>query len=159
MSNLPDALTVQQRDALAAGVAAVERIDAMIHQLEYLKAAGLASLSRLASRIASDEGHPDHGELVHRAVEAEVAVATRTGQAAVASAMGHAETLTSDYPALTGALRDGAVSFRHTQVVVDAGDIIAEPTARAVYEAEIVPLAERMTAPQLRAHAKRVAEY
>ena len=159
MKALPTDVTQQQRDALATGVSLVEHLDAMIHQIDHLKAMALASLSRLATRIAQDEGHLDHGELVHRAVEAEVAVATRTGQVATASAMAHADALLTHYPSTAQALGDAAVSLAHTRVIVDAGGIISELTARAAYEAEVLPLARTMSAQRLRAHAKRLAEH
>ncbi|WP_053383832.1 HNH endonuclease signature motif containing protein [Leucobacter celer] len=155
-----DYQTDEQRAALLAGVAAVERIDTMIHQLEYLKAVQLASLTRLASRIAHDEGHADHGELVHRAVEAEVSVATRTGHAATAHRMGHADQLLGHYPAVAEAFAAGRLSHRHTEVIVDAGQIVAGGgEARSAYEAAILPVALSSTAHQLRTHARRVAEH
>ncbi|RGE22427.1 HNH endonuclease signature motif containing protein [Leucobacter sp. wl10] len=159
MEDLTHLMTDEQRAALAAGVAAVERIETMIHQLEYLKSLQLAGLTRLASQIARAEGHADHGELVHRAVEAEVAVATRTGQAATAHRMGHADLLLDRYPAISDAFGAGRVSLRHSEVIVDAGQIVAAPRARAAYEAEVLPLALSMTARQLRPHARRLAEH
>ncbi|CAG7598396.1 DUF222 domain-containing protein [Leucobacter soli] len=159
MRTLPHDVTEQQREALAAGIAVIESLDALGHQLEHLKAVALASLSHLATRIAHDEGHLDHGELVHRAVEAEVAVATRSGHTATASAMAHADALLSGYPTTAAALSEGTVSLRHTHVIVDAGSIIPAPAARAAYEAEALSLARAMTAHQLRAHARRLAEH
>lgn len=149
----------EQRAALAARIAAVERIDAMIHQLEYLKAAQLASLARLASRIARDEKHADRGELVHRAVEAEVAVATRTGQIETAHRMGHADRLLTDYPAVAETFATGRLSLRHTEVIVEAGQILTGPEARSAYESRVVPLAVSSTSRELRTHARRIAEH
>jgi hypothetical protein len=158
MTHLPPYLADLHRKALASGVQVVEQIEATIHQLEHLKAVHLASLSRIATRIARDEGHADHGEHVHRAVEAEVAVATRMPQSVVASQMGHADALLGDYPELGRVFSEGRVSLRHTEVVVDAGQIVADEAARAAYEAAVLPLALAMTPAQLRAHARRLAE-
>lgn len=158
MKHLPPDLIDQHRDALVAGVRAVEQIESMIRQLEYLRTAQLALLTRVASAIARDEGHLDHGEHVHRAVEAEIALATRTGQTAVASRMGHAGSLLADYPSVSVAFSEGRVSLRHTEVIADAGQVIADQDARRAYEAEVLPLAATMPAAQLRAHARRLAE-
>lgn len=158
MTHLPPDLIDQHREALAAGVRVVEMVDAVMHQIEYLRAVHLAALSHLASAIARDEGHRDHGEHVHRAIEAEVAVATRTGQTAVANQMGHAAGLLAQYPAVSEALAQGALSLRHTEVIADAGQIIADPAARAAYETAVLPLARTMSTAQLRPHARRLAE-
>ncbi|QZY52304.1 HNH endonuclease signature motif containing protein [Leucobacter tenebrionis] len=158
MQALPHLMTDAQRDALNAGIGAVEQIEVALQQLEYLKAMHLASLARLASQIARDEGHADHGELVHRAVEAEVAAATRTGQTAAAHRMSHADRLFDRYAQTAAAFSEGRLSLRHTQVIEEAGRIIADVQACAAYEREVLPLALELTARQLRAHALRLAE-
>ncbi len=159
MEDLSHLTTEEQRAALAAGVGAVEQIQTMIHQLEYLQTVQLAGLTRLASRIARDEGHADHGELVHRAIEAEVSVATRTGHITVATRMGHADQLLDRYPAVSAAFAEGRVSLRHTEVIVDAGQIIQTPDSRAAYAAEVLPIALHSTVRQLRTQARRLAEH
>lgn len=158
MQALPHLITDAQCDALNAGIGAVEQIEVALQQLEYLKAMHLASLVRLASQIARDEGHADHGELVHRAVEAEVAAATRTGQTAAAHRMSHADRLFERYAQTAAAFSEGRLSLRHTQVIEEAGRIIADVQACAAYEREVLPLALELTAQQLRAHALRIAE-
>lgn len=158
MPQLPEFLALEQQDALAAGVRAVEQIESMIRQLEYLRTTQLATLSRLATRIAHDEGHPDRGEHVHRAIEAEVAVATRTSSALVSARMTHAEQLLDGYPAVSAAFASGWLSLRHTEVLADAGQVIASAAVRARYEADVLPLALTMTPTQLRSHARRLAE-
>lgn len=156
---LPQVLAEQHREALAAGVSAVEAIETMIRRLDYLRASQLAGLSRLGSQIAADEGHPDHGETVHRAIEAEVAAALRTGHVSAANLMAHAGELIDRYPATAAELAEGRVSLPHTRVVAEAGRIIVDARARAAYEAEALPLALELTPRQLRAHARRIAEH
>ncbi len=158
MKDLTPLTTADQRRALAAGVDAVERIDTMIQQLEYLRTVQLAGLSRLASRIARDEGHSDHGELVHRAIEAEVAAAIRIGRVTAANRMGHADQLLERYPRVSAAFAEGRISLRHTEVLIDAGQILQTAGARAAYEAEVLPHALESTPHGLRAHARRLAE-
>ena len=158
MNPLTDTLAAEYRALLDAGVFALERIESAINRLEYVKSLQLAELGRLASAIADGEEHRDHGALAHRSVEAEIAVATRTGQQAVASRIGHAASLLNDYPGIAAAHELGRLSHRHTVVIVEAGSVISDPTGRAAYEAAILPLAESMTAWQLRAEARLLAE-
>lgn len=150
--------TGQQRAALAAQVTAVQQIDQMIHQLEYVKTMQLAAVSRLATQIARDEGHGDHGAMVHRAVEAEIAAATRSSQLTTSRRIGHADHLLTKYPEVSAAFADGEVSLRHTEVIADAGQVITSEEGRSAYERDIIPAARTLTSGQLRLHAKRVAE-
>lgn len=159
MSHLPDLLAERQRKAFAASIDAVALVDRMIHQLEFLRAQALASLSHLASRIASDEQHADRGEHLHHAVEAELAAATHTTRVQTATRMGHASQLIADYPATSAALASGDLSLRHTEIIAEAGQIIASAAARKNYEAEVLPLALEMTPAQLRAHARRLVTH
>ncbi len=143
---------------MAAHVDMVESLSTTINQLEHLRVTQLAALSSLADAFADDEGHADHGLLMHRTVEAEVAAAAHIGPLAAARRVAHAHALVTDYPVLARSLQTGAVSIAHTEVVVAAGALIDDPGARAAYEAEAVPLAQTMTAYQLKPHAKRLAE-
>lgn len=158
MNPLTDTLAAEYRALLDAGVFALERIESAINRLEYVKSLQLAELGRLASAIADGEEHRDHGALAHRSVEAEIAVATRTGQQAVASRIGHAASLLNDYPGIAAAHEGGRLSHRHTVVIVEAGSIISDPAGRTAYETAVLPLAESMTAWQLRAEARLLAE-
>lgn len=159
MTQLPELLADEQRKALAAGIDAIMLVERMIHQLEFLRAQGFASLNELASRIARAEQHADHGEHLHRAIEADVAAATHTTSALTAARMGHAAELIASYPAVSAALAEGDISLRHTEIIAEAGQIVAAFSARQSYEAAVLPLALAMTPPQLRAHARRLAEH
>lgn len=158
MHTITALLEQPQVAALAAGVETLEVLERWIRELEYARSHQLAELSRLASKIAVDGHHQDHGELMHRSVAAEVATASHLGQRAAERRIAHAATLIDQYPNLGHALRDGVVSLRHTEVVVNAGSIISTPSARARFETEVLPLAQDLTAYQLEPHAKRLAE-
>lgn len=156
---IPESATAEVAlGVMAAHVSLVEQISKFINQLEYLRLSEMAALSKLASTVAQVDRHADHGALMHRSIECEVAAATRTGAIATSNRIAHAYDLINDYPTLADALQSGSITVAHSEAVVAAGSIIADETARAAYEAATVPLAMSMTARQLRSHAKRLAE-
>ena len=158
MSRIPESLAEQQRAAFAASIDQVALLERMIRQLGYLSSVGLASLTWLASHIAHDERHSDHGEHLHRAVEAEIAPATRATGAQTTRRAAHAEQLPTSYSEVSAAFALGDLSLRHTEVVVEAGQVITASNARSRFEAAVLSLALTMTPTQLRPHARRLAQ-
>lgn len=104
------------------------------------------------------------GDLAYRSVRAELATALHVSEQTIERRMSHAYVLTAHYRDTFAALRDGLICEQHTQVIVDAGQVIGLGDSsktverRAAYEAAVLAIAVEETPGRLRPIAKRIAE-
>ncbi len=104
------------------------------------------------------------GELAYRSVRAEVATVLHETEHSAERRLAHARALTTDYPDVFRAFGEGAISERHTSVIIDAGLVIGGDispntlTRRARYEQAALRIALVETPNRLRAVARSLAE-
>jgi len=95
--------------------------------------------------------------LSRRSTCAALAMATRTPERTVQRASNDAERLVNDAPAVLASLEAGRISARHAQTIIDQRNDV--PTAgRAVFLAEVLPVAEQSTNAYLRKRARVLRE-
>lgn len=73
------------REDLRALTSDLMRVRAQMHALQAEEAAILSRADALASRIAADGAHSDHGEFAHRAIAAELGTAVHESDRAMAA--------------------------------------------------------------------------
>ncbi|NUJ88417.1 DUF222 domain-containing protein [Plantibacter sp. MCCC 1A11337] len=95
--------------------------------------------------------------LSRRSTCAALAMATRTPERTVQRATNDAERLVNDAPAVLASLEAGRISARHAQTIID--QLSDVPVAgRAVFLAEVLPVAEESTNANLRRRARVLRE-
>lgn len=173
MSALP--ASPAARDALDARAAALDaalsRLEAAERAVRGAEAARFEAFAAVfdVAAAGSGSGHRSipvgrGGEILYRTVRAEAAAALRQSEHTVEYGFSRAHALACSYPRTLDALRDGAISERHTAVIVDAGTVIGhaeDPDAvlrRAGYESAVLAHARLETPSRLRPIARRIAE-
>lgn len=102
-----------------------------------------------------------HSSMAERSMIAEFSAAGRVSPGTMSVQFGNALALVRGFPETMRALRDGRISRRHAEVILEAApresdDADAGATLRAAYEHDVLPYAEETTAPRARAHARAV---
>ncbi|MDP5228588.1 MULTISPECIES: HNH endonuclease signature motif containing protein [Arthrobacter] len=171
-STREDRTAAADPESLLAGmVSSLVDIDSAIASLQALREYTLAMASRLAEVMADDgagfgsplgerDGLLDSKalELAQRSVSAELATATRTSDRSIQHQMSAAVELLDGFPATFHALGQGRISAAHVRVIKEHGAPIADPTARARYEAAVLAVAEVQAPGRVRRLAAREAE-
>lgn len=165
----PDSLTTVALRAIVTGLEAVERA---MPELEAERVRLLTEAFDLAAieseEVTQVETHVPlgpRGDLALRAIRAEIAVALEMSERTVDRHLAHAHTLTRKHPAVFSAFRAGELSYRHTTVICDAGDIVGSGTdvdtliRRADFADAALEAAAGATPAVLAARAKRLAEH
>ena len=75
--SIPEDTPVQQLVLLDGVVSSLASVEASIQGLQAVKAGLLSVASQIADDIAESGSHPDHGELAHRSIAAEIGAALR----------------------------------------------------------------------------------
>lgn len=138
----------------------VERVLQLREQMSQLVAeeqrelAGLAASTRMA--LSADARSQDV-ELAMRSLTAELAVANRVSDRTMAARLADAETLVSQFPATLTALETGRIAMGHVRTIVENGQAISNPEARARYEQVVVERAAEVTPGRLRRFAQLAA--
>lgn len=154
----------QQLAMMADLVAELADTERQVRVLEHRKQMQLARLNRATERLAdATQPRPGrtagrHVEMVHRAIEAEVAHAINVSEMTAARKLAYARELADRYPVMSRDYHAAELTQRHVEVMLDAATIVTDPCAQEHYEQCVLPLARRMTPAQLRPHAKRLAE-
>lgn len=100
----------------------------------------------------------------YRSLKAEVANAVHQSEHGAGRQLDLAFRLTRAFPMVLGSLSDGEISDRHSQVIVDEGNVLqlddseAATQRRETYSERVLEYAVRMTPSQLRPIARRIAE-
>lgn len=132
-------------------------------EIAELEARRMLALAERGELLAYETGPKIvHSSMAQRSMIAEFAAAGHVAPGAMTNQFAVASTLVRDYPATLRALREGRISRRHAEVILeeapkgghDAADDGA--TLRAAYEHDVVPYACNTTAPRTRAHARSV---
>lgn len=133
-------------------------------QIATLEARRAIALAERAELLAYETGpRIVHSSMAERSMVAEYAAAGHVSPGTMNHQFSIGVALANDYPETLRALRDGRISRRHAEVILesapdgshDADDDGA--TLRAAYERDVVPYACGTTAPRTRAHARAVA--
>jgi hypothetical protein len=95
--------------------------------------------------------------MAHRAFVSEIATALRIPERSAESLVGESEILVRDLPATMHALRNGEVSYRHAQKMIDHVSSIPEADQHD-FENDALPYAKRLTVPQFDARARALRE-
>ncbi|TFD18968.1 HNH endonuclease signature motif containing protein [Cryobacterium sp. TMT2-23] len=96
-------------------------------------------------------------EIAHRTAIAELACALHVSQAAASNLLAKSEALSGAFMATRDALSAGRISYAHARVLIEQANSLPEE-AGASFEAEVLPVAERVTVAQFDRVARRVRE-
>ena len=146
------------REDLRALTSDLMRVRAQMHALQAEEAAILSRADALASRIAADGAHSDHGEFAHRAIAAELGTAAHESDRAMAAKIDRACSLVQRYPSVLDALNASSISLAHAHAIAEAGSIIQRDDARAQYASEALEIAEVEVLGRARPIIKKLAE-
>ncbi|HCS62558.1 MAG TPA: HNH endonuclease [Microbacterium sp.] len=133
-------------------------------QIATLEARRVVALAERAELLAYETG-PEivHSSMAQRSMVAEFAAAGHVAPATMNNQFSIGVALANDYPETLRALREGRISRRHAEVIVESApqgshdDDDDGATLRAAYERDLVPYACGTTAPRTRVHARAVA--
>lgn len=134
------------------------RVRAEMHRLQAEEATILSRAETLASRIAAEGAHADHGEFAHRAIAAELGTAVRESDRAMTAKIDRASTLAQRYPGVLSELGSGSISLAHAHTIAEAGTIIQRDEARAEYVYAALDIAQREVVGRARPIIKELAE-
>lgn len=103
-----------------------------------------------------------YSSMAERSMCAEFAAAGQVSPGTMSVQFANARALVNDYPETMRALREGRISRRHAEVILECSPHDADAadcgiTLRAAYERDVLPYACGTTAPRTRAHAKAVS--
>ena len=146
------------REDLRALTSDLMRVRAQMHALQAEEAAILSRADALASRIAADGAHSDHGEFAHRAIAAELGTAVHESDRAMAAKIDRACSLVQRYPSVLDALNASSISLAHAHAIAEAGSIIQRDDARALYASASLEIAEVEVLGRARPIIKKLAE-
>lgn len=146
------------RENLRALTSDLMRIRAQMHTLQAEEAAILSRADELASRIAAEGAHSDHGEFAHRAIAAELGTAVHESDRAMAAKIDRACSLVQRYPSVLDALKASSISLAHAHAIAEAGSIIQRDDARAQYASASLEIAEVEVLGRARPIIKELAE-
>lgn len=118
----------------------------------------LARAEALASRIATDGSHTDHGEFAHRAIAAELGTAVHESDRAMAAKIDRSSSLVQQYPRVLNALCSSSISLAHAHAIAEAGSIIQRDDARAQYAHASLEIAKVEVLGRARPIIKELAE-
>jgi len=109
-----------------------------------------AELMCRAAQIAADassrgERNSRSLEMPYRSISAQLATGLRISDRTVERELNEAPRLVHEFPATHASLRAARISAAHADAIARAGANLPDAQARADYEAEIVPIAERET--------------
>lgn len=156
--SLPYDTSERHTALLSEIVSSLESVEASINGMQAVRAGLLAAAERIAHEMAEEGDHPDHGELAHRSVAAEIGVALRLSDRTVQGQMGEAAILAERFPAILAAQGKGRVSRAHAKIICEAGAHLKDPTDRAAFEEQALAVAEAETPGRLRGIVRRLAE-
>lgn len=146
------------REDLSALVTDLMRVRAQMHTLQAEEATILARADELASRIAADGSHTDHGEFAHRAIAAELGTAVHESDRAMAAKIDRSSSLVQQYPGVLHALCSSSISLAHAHAIAEAGSIIQRDDARARYASASLEIAKAEVLGRARPIIKELAE-
>ncbi len=133
-------------------------------QIAALEARRAEVLAERADLLAYESGPKIvHSSMAERSMVAEFAAAGHVSPGTMSVQFAHAAALVNGFPATLRALKEGRISRRHAEVIVEAGPrddrgdaADGGATDRAAYEHDVLPYASRTTAPRTKAHARAV---
>ena len=131
-------------------------------QIAALEARRVEVLAERAALLEYEAGPKIvHSSIAERSMVAEFAAAGQVSPGTMSVQFGNAVALASGFPETMRALREGRISRRHAEVVLEAAPREVDSaddgvTMRAAYEHDVLPYASETTAPRTRAHARAV---
>jgi len=131
-------------------------------QIAALEARRIEILAERAELLTFETGPKVvYSSMAERSLFAEFAAAGRVSPASMGMQFADARALVANHPETMGALREGRITRRHAEVILecaprDAHAADGGATLRAAYEHDVLPYACGTTAPRTRAHAKAV---
>ncbi|MBA8817204.1 hypothetical protein FHX48_002302 [Microbacterium halimionae] len=145
---------------LSESVVTLISFDQQIAQMQAARAAVLAKMGRIAlaqmRRMTSRDSRDR--EIPMRAVAAEVGAALRLSDRTAQIRVDDALDVTESYPETFASWSAGRVSERHVQEILRAGVNLTDAAAKALYDRDVVGVAEAETPGRLRGFAAALAE-
>ncbi|GAB3034755.1 HNH endonuclease signature motif containing protein [Parafrigoribacterium mesophilum] len=134
-------------DTLSNLVEASERANRVVAAAMAMRAQ-LVDQARMFSELtaaADSNTDPTHREMLHRSFRAELGAALRMPERSIEALLNESESLVHELPATLVALRDGAISYRHAQIMVSQTTTL-EPEAISELETKSLRFAATLTA-------------
>ncbi|GHD51650.1 HNH endonuclease [Mycetocola manganoxydans] len=148
-SSIVDEIAHLDRSANRQQAWRIERID----EARRLSEATLHGVQVLGSELSEAQQR----EMARRSLVAELACALRMPESTVVGMVTDAEALMHRLPATMAALREGDISYRHAQVLIDQTNTLA-PEAALVLEEQALGYARTVTVAKLRVKTRRLRE-
>lgn len=139
----------------------VERVVWLRAEMAHLAALEARELAALADTVGEPQavaGVAAPPGIQWRSLIAELAVAVRVSDRTMAGRVSEASLLARTFPKTLDALDDGVIDRGHAAVIVEAGLIIEDATARATFEDAVLQRAVDITPGRLRRVARLAAE-
>lgn len=138
-------------------VSELKELTVLKHQLDARETTLLAQAESIAAEIAKRTSGAQSYELAQRSMHAEIGTALRVSDRTVGNRVAYATKLEEKYPSTLRTLTSGAISYRHTTVICDEGNLISDADNRAAYEEAVLDYAKHESVNRLRPIAKRLA--
>lgn len=148
-------VTVEQVTTLDELVDLARDLERSISSMQAARDGVLALASRWALGAAADA---DEADISLRTVSAELGAALRVSDRTVQRRMLAAELAVERFPLVWQAQGAGRISAGHARVIIDAGEHIDDPDARAEYSARVLEFAEDESPNRVRPIAERIAQ-
>ena len=138
-------------------VSTVVQVDAFLHAVTAWRTELLDRARSFGERVHTVRFGESAPGMARRSMVAELATALRVPERTMGELVDEAQALVEHFPAALAAMRTGAVSYRHAEVLMDHTRDLDGP-GRARAEAALVELASRQTVSRFRASARRWRE-
>ncbi|MFP7761239.1 DUF222 domain-containing protein [Marisediminicola sp. LYQ85] len=150
---------------LDPALAEIERGDALLDDLQLVHRDEARLAANRFTRVDEFRRHRelslaaarDRSGMFGRALRAEVAAALSLPERTAETLMARARALVDDLPTTLARLRDGRFSERHAVIIADES-MTLDAAERAEFEAQVLPLAERMRAGLFEKKARQIRE-
>lgn len=110
-----------------------------------------------ASQFPGNDSHHARTELAERSFAAQLAGALHVSEAAARNLMWSSRCLVNDLPDTLTALAEGAISFRHVQILVEQVSIL-DPASLTMLEQKVLERGKQQTPPQFERSVRRASE-
>jgi hypothetical protein len=147
------------RAEMVDGIIGIERMIAGLQsaRAQLIDQARKWSELTYAATESTDPVAWDASTIARKEYESELACALHIPERTAQSLIGESKMLVNDLPATLEALRQGEISYRHSQKLLgQAASIPGE--ARETFEAEVLPFAKKLTVPRFDSRARKARE-
>ncbi|WP_323373919.1 DUF222 domain-containing protein [Microbacterium sp. STN6] len=145
---------------LVDGVAALDRMLANVSAMRAELIDQARQWSELSTNASSLAGQPgwSAATIARKVLVSELAAALRLPERTTETLVADSEALMHELPATLQALREGEISYRHAQRIIDHA-LSVPADARDEFETQVLPIAATQTVSRLERKARQVREH